>query len=199
MTDCYIVQDGERIAIIDAPFPADSIIDVLRRESITPDEVLLTHAHHDHVFGLERIRNEFPGIEIYVSAEDMVYLENNGKVLRDMLRAFDRAFMDDVKDIPIPSDILTYRDYHGSFSVISTPGHTAGSVALYSKEGNLVFTGDTLFSGGAGRTDIGGDYSDLMRSLAKLAELPDETFVLPGHGGISTIGNEKRMNPYMMR
>lgn len=199
MTNSYIIQDGDSIAIVDAPYPADRLIEAMKAEGIVPDEVLLTHAHHDHVFGLEMIRKAFPDIRIYVSADDMPYLDDNGKLLRKMVMSFDPSFGRETESITIPGDILVYSSYRGSLSVIATPGHTPGSVSLYSEEEGLVLTGDTLFQGGVGRTDLGGDYSELMRSLEKLAALPDSTIVLPGHGGLSTIGTEKNANPYMMR
>ncbi len=199
MTNSYIIQDGDCIAIVDAPYPADRLIEAMKAEGIVPDEVLLTHAHHDHVFGLEMIRKAFPDIRIYVSADDMPYLDDNGKLLRKMVMSFDPSFGRETESITIPSDILGYSSYSGSFTVMATPGHTAGSVSLYSEAEGLVLTGDTLFQGGVGRTDLGGDYSELMRSLEKLAGLPDSTIVLPGHGGLSTIGTEKKANPYMMR
>ena len=199
MTNCYITQDGGKTAIIDAPYPAERIIEALAEEGLTPDEILLTHAHHDHVFGLERIKEAFPDIRIYAAEEDMPYLENNGEGIRKMLLSFDKYFLKSVENVSIPGDIKPYSSYSGEFSVISTPGHTAGSVVLYSKKENAAFTGDTLFQGGVGRTDIGGNYSELMSSLDKLSALPDSTYILPGHGGVSTIGNEKRTNPYMMR
>lgn len=199
MTNCYIVPDGDRIAIVDAPFPSDPLLEMLEEKGIAPDEILLTHAHHDHVFGLERIKQTFPDAKVYVSAEDKAFLDDNGKRLREMLRSFDRAFLEETKDVSIPGGILDYSQYSGTLCIIPTPGHTPGSVSLYSKEGNMVLTGDTLFQGGVGRTDLGGDYSALMRSLEELSKLPDSTFVLPGHGGISTIEDERRRNPYMMR
>ena len=198
-TNCYIAEDDGRAVIIDAPYPADAVIDELRESSLVPESVLLTHGHHDHVFGLERIREAFPDIRIYAAEEDMPYLENNGEGIRKMLLSFDKSFLKSVENVSIPGDIKPYSSYSGEFSVISTPGHTAGSVVLYSKKENAAFTGDTLFQGGVGRTDIGGNYSELMSSLDNLSALPDSTYILPGHGGVSTIGNEKRTNPYMMR
>ena len=84
------------------------------------------------------------------------------------------------------------------FKVIHTPGHTRGSVSLFSEDEKIVFTGDTLFAGSIGRTDLpGSSFRDMMDSLRRLMELPDETIVYPGHGDITSIGLEKRRNPFI--
>jgi hydroxyacylglutathione hydrolase len=84
------------------------------------------------------------------------------------------------------------------FVIIHTPGHSAGGISLYSKKEKVAFTGDTLFKGSVGRTDtIDGSYEDIIRSVNELSKLPDDTVVYPGHGEITTIGEEKRSNPYL--
>ena len=196
-TNCYIVQEDTGCTIIDAPYPAERIIAELRENDILPSSVLLTHAHHDHVFGLEALRKAFPGIGIYAAGEDLPYLADDGKRLRAMLTSFDQSFLKTIHDIHLPQDIMTYDEYDGPFTIIPTPGHTPGSVSIYSGKDGVLFSGDTLFQGGVGRTDIGGDYSLLLQSLKKLAQLPENTVVLPGHGGVTDIGREKQDNIWM--
>jgi len=87
---------------------------------------------------------------------------------------------------------------NSTLSVIETPGHTPGSVCFYDEKNKILISGDTLFRGSVGRTDLpGGDMNKLMNSLKKLMELPDETVVYSGHGPTTTIGEEKRTNPYI--
>ena len=85
------------------------------------------------------------------------------------------------------------------FSIIPTPGHTPGGVTFYCKEEKVAFTGDTLFKGSIGRTDLGGSMFMIINSLRELAQLPDDTTILPGHGDSTTIGDELAHNPYMDR
>ncbi len=196
-TNCYIVEEDGRAVIIDAPYPADAVIDDLRESSLVPECVLLTHGHHDHVFGLASLREAFPSILIYLSEKDMPYLEDDGRKLRKMLLSFDQAFLEDVKDVRLPDDAMGYGCYEGPFSIMETPGHTDGSVSIYSEKDGVLFSGDTLFQGGIGRTDLGGDYGMILSSLKALGSLPPDTRVLPGHGGMTTIGYERETNPYM--
>ena len=196
-TNCHIAEEDGRCLIIDAPYPSDAVVDELRERNLVPDGVLLTHGHHDHVFGLESLTTSFPGLRIYLSEKDMHYLEDNGREMRKMLLTFDQAFLADVNDIRIPAGILGYDSYDGPFSIIETPGHTEGSVSICSEKDGVLFSGDTLFQGGVGRTDLGGDYTALLSSLRKICTLPDDTMVLPGHGGNTTIGYERKSNPYM--
>ncbi len=196
-TNCYIAESISGTYIIDAPYPIERVLDFLNEKEIKPDAVLLTHAHHDHIFGLEAIRKAFPQIKIYIGEEDKAFLDDNGSALRRMLVSFDPGFKRQCSGISIPENIEVYKDQIGLFEVIKTPGHTEGSVSLYSKEDALLFSGDTLFQGGVGRTDIGGDFKTLLSSLSRLSALPENTTVLPGHGGFTTIGREKETNPYM--
>ena len=96
-----------------------------------------------------------------------------------------------------PDDILTYGNECMGFSILRTPGHTSGSVCIYSEKENVLFSGDTLFRYGTGRTDLGGSDRDIMASLRTLLELPDDTIVLPGHGPMTTIKDERKGNPFL--
>ncbi len=192
--------DGNACVIIDAPFPFEKPLSFIKDNSLKAEAVYLTHGHFDHIFGLAEIREEYPSIPIFIGKEDLGFVENGYEGTIKLLESFDPFFLSRYafKVIPdMPEDFSTYSNTAGFFSVIKTPGHTAGSVSLYSKEEKILFTGDTLFQGSAGRTDIGGNQMALFRSLRELAALPSDTLVFPGHGMMTNIGTEISSNPYM--
>lgn len=177
-TNCYIIEDetpnGRFCAVVDPGDDPKTIEENLPR-SLT--HIILTHAHFDHVGALEAVHKAHPAALFAVGEHeplDSVYTFYNHPDL--IIPHVDLALADD--------------DVIGPFTVIHTPGHTKGSICLYSAKDGLLLSGDTLFEGGYGRTDLGGSMSDMQTSLARLAELPPTTKVLPGHGDPTTIGDE---------
>ena len=183
-TNCYIVYDEatREAAVIDPGDNAKSILHAVNEEQLNVKYVLLTHAHFDHIGALKPLLAAAPDARVYVGDQDK----------------------DDPCDMAY--DLLTYTDTYQdgdtveaaglSFRVLGTPGHTPGSVCLLC--GEALFSGDTLFAGSYGRTDFkGGSMQDMYASLRKLAALPPQTRVLPGHGPESTIEDELRTNPYL--
>lgn len=158
-------------------------------------KILLTHLHLDHAASAKYVSEKY-GAKIYANAKDSqlgLLLSQQAKMF-----GFELSLPPVVVDIYLSEgDIIDIEDEH--ISVIETPGHTQGGLSFYIKESGLVFVGDTLFMQSIGRTDLpGGDFIQLMDCIKnKLFHLPDETLVLCGHGGGTTIGEEKSYNPYI--
>lgn len=182
----YIVYNGKGY-LIDAPDRVGRWIKELKDENYTIDYILLTHGHFDHVMGLSEILEYFPKAEIYLSKEDESLVKEGNK---SILSSFGIPLY--LYSLPSPFVYSDYPSSLGPFSVIKTPGHTKGGVCLYSEENAILFSGDTLFEDGEGRTDLGGDWSILMDSLRRLCLLREDTTVFPGHGGKTDIRSEKR-------
>lgn len=201
-TCSYIVESSAGITLIDAPAEAEKIISVLKDRDITPGLVILTHGHFDHVLALGKLKKTYPEMKIAISEKDSVYLSDGGERISGDIALFDTGSfygrMTSLLPVP-PADILLKDgDMIAGFTVMATPGHTKGSICLRSEGEKVIFTGDTLFQGSIGRTDMpGGSYRDICTSLSRLKQLPDDTSVFPGHGASTTIGEEKKKNPYL--
>ena len=201
-TSCYTVYgyNGNECVFIDAPFPFSKALSFARSEGLSPKAVYLTHGHFDHIFGLGEIRKAFPEIPVYAGKEDLIFFENGYEKTLELLSSFDPLFLSRYAEPVIkemPENVKAYGREASPFTVIPTPGHTPGSVSLYSETESILFSGDTLFAGSVGRTDLSGDSAALLQSLKKLKALPENTAVFPGHGMITKIGTEKTSNPYM--
>lgn len=183
-TNCYVVYDeASRVcALIDPGAMPQVILDTLAKNDLTLQKILLTHAHFDHTGALRALHEKFPDVPIYVNAQDT---DETLNMSRGNL-VYTDTFLDG-DEISMPP--LTFR-------VLATPGHTRGSSCLICSD--TIFSGDTLFEGCCGRTDLpGGDGAQMLASLKRLAELPGDYHVLPGHGGDTTLERERRTNYYM--
>ena len=190
--NCFLIGDeaSGKIMVIDPGDEPDRIMDRVRADSLSLEYIVCTHAHFDHVGAVPDLKKE-TGAKIIVHRDEMeLYLG-----ARDMA-----AFWGyDIDPLPEP-DILVeegseIRLATLSFRVLHTPGHSPGGICLFGE--GLVITGDTLFSGSAGRTDFhGGDINKLRESFRRLLSLPPETRVLAGHGPDSTIGRERSENVF---
>ena len=190
--NCYIVvSDSQNAAVIDPGGEAERILDYLQTNKLTLKRILLTHGHIDHI-GAVKVLKDRTGAEIYIHDLDAEMLNDSVKNLASPFRMAyqpvspDHTFSDASR---ISLDEIT-------FTVMHTPGHTKGSSVFLT--GTTMFSGDTLFQGSIGRTDFyGGDYEVMQRSLKKLSELETDYTVLSGHGEKTTLGEEKKYNPYL--
>ena len=192
--NCYLLTDGEGQAAIaiDPGGEISPLLRALRRRERKLTHILLTHAHFDHIGGVAALV-EATGAVLALHPGDVPLLRRRGGAL-------DWGF--DLEPIPEPGlllqegQVLDLEAAH--LKVLWVPGHTPGHVAFYSAQAHSVFTGDALFQGSIGRTDLpGGDYDQLIRSIREsLLTLPDDTVVYPGHGSSTTIGEEKQFNPF---
>ena len=198
--NCYVVAParGAECVIVDPGQDAQQGIDeLLVRYRLKPIAVLLTHGHIDHMWSVAPVCGA-KGIPAYVHPDDRELLADPAKGLslavgQQLFGGITFTEPDDVRELADGSALsLAELD----FTVRHTPGHTPGSVTFGSEDG--LFTGDLLFAGSIGRTDLpGGDHQAMLRSLARTLTLPDDTLVLPGHGPQTTIGAERRTNPFL--
>ena len=182
-TNCYLVrQDGcSRIIIIDPAANSKKLLAALQEQGLTLEAIFLTHAHFDHIGALKNL-HAATQVPVFVGEADK---DDPSHMCHDLL-----LYTDTYRE----GDELTAAGLR--FRVLSTPGHTPGSVCLLCE--NTLFSGDTLFAGSYGRTDFpGGSDASMSASLKRLSVLPPETRVLPGHGPASTIADELRTNPYL--
>lgn len=186
-------NNTDQALIIDPGCDADRIEAILQSNSLNVAAYLLTHGHADHISALAELHEQHPA-PVYVHAEDLAwcFTEQN-----QILPYYPVPKKPDA-DFIHPEQIGTFKAADMDIRCIDTPGHTPGGVCYHFEEEKTLFSGDTLFKGTCGRTDLpGGDGRILAQSLKKLAELPDDTEVYPGHNNSTTIGNEKANNFFM--
>ena len=184
-TNCYILEEDKKIAVIDPGDEAERILSVLKETEGAVEYILLTHGHYDHTTAVPELHEALPEAKIYIHRADANGAGNTLFPLAGQVEGL--LFYGEGDALPLGS--LTVE-------VLHTPGHSPGSVTL--KAGEALFTGDTLFAGSMGRTDLpGGDEGEIMASLKRLGGLEGNFHVLPGHMGASELDRERRSNPYL--
>lgn len=181
--------------IVDPGSEGERIIQQLNEMNVTPLAVLLTHAHFDHIGAVDTVRDAY-NIPVYIHKNEQDWLEDpnkNGSARFPLGQITARK----AENIIPGEKTLTIGDF--SMEVFETPGHSPGSVSFYFSNSRVVFSGDALFQGSIGRTDLPfGDQELLIQSIhQKLLTLPEDTEVCPGHGPETTIVNEMNMNPFL--
>jgi glyoxylase-like metal-dependent hydrolase (beta-lactamase superfamily II) len=193
--NCYLVIDetARQCAIVDPGEEAGLILHKLEQAAVQPVAIWLTHAHIDHVLGVPRVR-EATGAPVFLHPADRPFYDH----VPEQAAAFGLRVG---PPLPAPDRVFAHGEWVHvgglSFAVRHTPGHSPGSVSLVGE--GVVFAGDVLFQGSIGRSDLpGGDFETLVGSIEReLLALPDATIVYSGHGPETTIGVERRTNPFL--
>src|SRR6267142_3236160 len=194
--NCSVIGDEQshEAIVVDPGDDIEQVMALIRKHNLQVKQIVVTHAHIDHVGGAMKLRTA-TGAPILLNQNDHALLK-----MLDVQAAW--IGVEDPGKVEIDQSIGqgdTVRTGSLAANVIHTPGHTEGSVCLYFPAEKKLIAGDTLFAGSIGRTDLpGGSMAKILASLkGKLMELPDETLVVPGHGSLTTIGDERESNPYL--
>ena len=186
-TNCYLLIDEETkcAALIDPGDEAEKLLVLIEREGVTLQYILLTHGHRDHTLAVPALKKALPDVPVYIGEADAHSTGIYHYPMADLVP--DLKFYGEGDTLPLGT--LTIK-------VLATPGHTLGGVTLLA--GDAMFPGDTLFAGSCGRVDLaGGVPAQMGASLKRLAELPGNYAVLPGHGPATTLDAERADNPYL--
>ncbi|MBQ2932829.1 MAG: MBL fold metallo-hydrolase [Clostridia bacterium] len=195
VTNCYLVadKDTKNAILFDAPADADKILDYLKKNDLTLKKVFLTHSHFDHILALQEVIDATKA-ELFLHKDEEKYLKNPELNLVaehcDKLNTPESyQLLSDGDELPLDSI---------NIKVIHTPGHTQGSTCYFVND--ILISGDTLFAGSIGRTDFPlGSFDNIINSIkTKLMLLDDETKVYPGHGFSTTIGKQRKENPFLI-
>lgn len=196
--NCSIIGDeaSREALVIDPGDEIAEIVAILRKHNLGVKQIVITHAHIDHVGGAMKLRAA-TGAPILINENDYALLK-----MLDVQAAW--IGMEDPGKVEIAASLgESDKVQTGGLvaNVLHTPGHTEGSICLYFPAEKTLIAGDTLFAGSIGRTDLpGGSFEKIIRSIhGKLLALPEETTVVPGHGELTTIGNERENNPFLKK
>lgn len=194
--NCSVIWDGNKnAAIVDAGGDAQKIIDFVESQQLKVQKLLITHAHFDHIMAVETVKNHF-NVPVYGSHKDDIDLFNRlPEVCRNYGFPTVNAFLPDywLND----GDTLSVGELN--FEIRHVPGHSPGHIGFFEHENKIALSGDVLFQNSIGRTDLyKGDLQQLLHSIkTKFFDLPDDFIIIPGHGSHTTIGQEKRSNPFL--
>jgi hydroxyacylglutathione hydrolase len=196
--NCSIIGDEttREAMVIDPGDDIDDVIAIVRKHNLQVKQIVVTHAHIDHIGGAMKLRAA-TGAPILLNQHDYALLK-----MLDMQAAW--IGVPTPGKVEIDHSVTTGQSISAgshTANILHTPGHTEGSICLYFPAEKKLIAGDTLFAGSIGRTDLpGGSMPKIMRSLHEtVLALPDETVVVPGHGALTTIGEERESNPFLIK
>lgn len=190
-TNCYVVSDDAgTTAIIDCDGDPRPLFSYIAENNLNPTHILLTHGHYDHIGAVNLVKEKY-GCKVVAGKDEMQVL-TNPSINCSAYCGIPLAITPDI--LVSDEEVVTVGDLH--FQSLFTPGHTEGSLCYILED--HIFSGDTLFQGSCGRTDLAtGDWGSILRSLKRLRDLPGDYSVYPGHGPATTLGIERSSNPYM--
>ncbi len=185
-TNCYLLGADGRCCLVDPGGDGPDILEMVRLSGLALDAILLTHGHWDHHNGISEVLAAYPDLPVYIHKDELFHGQE----------ATPHYFFPPAGDVRTVEDGDTIQAGGLTFQVLCTPGHSAGSLVYLC--GDVMIAGDTLFAGTCGRCDLpGGGLEPMMESLRRLGALEGDYKVCPGHGGTSTLEEERRHNPYM--
>jgi len=185
-SNSYLLIKNSEVVLVDPGFPDDVLFNYLKDNNLNLNKIILTHGHYDHWTGLEKLLSLYPNTNLYASSLDNYWFNNN-------------PFTSYVPKIDVDlNDLESIELLNQKFQIIKVPGHSKGSIALLNEKDNYIIVGDLLFFESVGRTDLdGGSFKELENSILKLYKLNDNLIVYNGHGRPTTIGHEKKFNPFV--
>lgn len=190
----YIYYDEQSLdaCIIDPGGSFEKIREFVNSKKLKVKSVILTHGHADHIGALQEIIDHYKDIEVIAAKREKKILNSPAYNLTINFGMKNTSF----EATRYVEDVDTYQIGGKTLKFIVTPGHTSGSMCVF--DGDIMFTGDTLFEGSIGRTDLPtGSYQEMENSLKKLSQMNEDIIILPGHGEQSSIGQEKKYNPFL--